>query len=95
MSAAGAQIRRKPKPEFTRVDDELLGVDTQDGLVYSLNRSAARVWELLGDWTTVDTICARLREEYEVDPDACAGQVQKLVAQLADAGLLERQGGEA
>ena len=93
MSGADTHIRRKAEPVFTRVDDELLGLDTQTGLTYSLNSSATRVWELLEDWTTVDEICAQLAREYEVDPGACAAQVQKLVARLDDEGLVERQEG--
>jgi hypothetical protein len=95
MSAAQVRIRRKAEPEFTRVDDELLGVNTQDGLVYSLNRSASRIWELLEDWTTVDTISAQLQREFKVDPQTCDAHVRKLVARLGDAGLVERQEGAA
>ena len=95
MSGADAQIRRRPELVFTRVDDDLLGVDTQTGLTYGLNSTASRVWELLEDWTTVDAICAQLQQEYEVEPGACVAHVQKLVAQLRDAELLEHRDGEA
>ncbi len=74
---------------FTALDDEMLGLDTQAGLAYSLNPSAGRVWELIESWSTVDSICAALELEYEVDPATCRTEVTGLLERLRDAGLIE------
>lgn len=83
------RIRRKPEPYFSRVDDELLGLDTHTGFAYSLNASAGRIWELIEDWTTAGAVCAQLEREYDVEPAACASQVAKLLSRLEEVGLLD------
>lgn len=83
------RVRRKPEPLFTRLDDELLGIDTQAGLAYSLNRSGARIWQLIDGWVTVGSLCEQLRQEYEIAPEACSQQVVSLLGRLREAGLIE------
>jgi PqqD family protein of HPr-rel-A system len=73
---------------FTRVDEDLLGLDSEQGLVHSLNATAARVWEIVEQPTTVATICDTLEREYDVDPTVCATQVTVLLEGLRRAGLV-------
>ncbi|HEX8121138.1 MAG TPA: PqqD family protein [Solirubrobacteraceae bacterium] len=86
-------FRQVTGPLFTRVDDDLMAVDTQGGLVFTFNRSAARIWELLQDWTTLDAVCTQLQRQYAVEPDRCAAQVTGLVERLREAGLVEQRHG--
>jgi Coenzyme PQQ synthesis protein D (PqqD) len=95
LIVSDAVIRLKEGPLFTRVDDDLVAVDTQAGLTFSLNKSGARVWELLEGWTTVDAICAQLQREYAVEAARCQEQVRGLVEQLREAGLVEDRKDEA
>lgn len=87
------RVRRKPEPLFSRLDDELLGLDTHAGLAYSLNRSAGRVWELIGTWMTVGAVCDQLEQEYEVEHQTCLTEVVELLGRLRNAGLVEVEGG--
>ncbi len=73
---------------FTRVGDDVIGLDSDKGLVHSLNSTAARVWEIVERPTTVAVICDRLEHEYEVDPAICAEQVTLLLGELRHAGLV-------
>jgi PqqD family protein of HPr-rel-A system len=82
-------IVRGADPTFTRVDDELIGLDTRSGLAHSLNPPAARVWALIERPATIAEVCERLVEEYDVDVDTCMEQVVALVADLEQAGLVE------
>jgi hypothetical protein len=73
---------------FTRVDDDVIGLDSDKGLVHSMNATAARVWEIVERPTTVGVICDRLEDEYDVDPAICAEQVTLLLGELRSAGLV-------
>jgi hypothetical protein len=73
---------------FTLVDDDLIGLDSEKGLVHSLNVTAARVWEIVERPTTVGVICDTLEHEYEVDPALCAEQVTLLLDEFRRAGLV-------
>jgi hypothetical protein len=73
---------------FTRVGDDVVGLDSDKGLVHSMNATAARVWDIVERPTTVGLICDRLEHEYEVDPAICAEQVMLLLGELRRAGLV-------
>jgi hypothetical protein len=83
------RIQRRPDPLFSRLDDELLGLNTQAGLAYSLNRSAGRVWELIESWTTVEAVCVQIEQEYDVDHPTCARHVTELLEKLRESELID------
>ena len=87
---SSGRIRRRPDgPLFMAVDDEVVGLDPQAGMVYGLNASAGRVWDLVENWTTLDEVCEQLQREYNVEPATCLEQVGELVARLRTVGLIE------
>jgi len=62
------------------------------GLYFGLNSVGARIWALLGEPVRVDDLCARLLEEYEVDPDRCRRDLLAILHELIDARLIEVRG---
>lgn len=82
------RVGRRSEALFTRIDDDLLGIDTQEGLVYTLNGSARRVWELIETETTVSAVCEQLQSEFEVEPATCLADVGELLGRLQDSGLV-------
>jgi hypothetical protein len=88
-----SRVRRTDQaPLFSRVDDELLGLDTHTGLAYSLNPSASRVWDLIDRWATVDAVCEQLEQEYDIEPTTCAEHVIELLERLQEARLIDVEG---
>ena len=81
-------VRRTAEPIFTKVDDELLALDAQAGLCFSLNESAARVWDLIEAPTEVSYVCERLTAEYGVEPERCTAEVIELLGELREASLI-------
>lgn len=59
------------------------------GTYYSLNEVGARIWEMLQQPVRVGELRARIEEEYDVDPETCATDLQRLLASLARAGLVD------
>lgn len=61
------------------------------GKLVSLNATAAWIWEKageLGDFDT-DTLAAALCESYEVDADTARADVEKLLSQWKELGIVE------
>jgi hypothetical protein len=89
----GSIVNRTADLPFSRIDEELLAIDEKAGYFYSLNESAARVWELVKNPVPVESICVRLCEEYAVDEITCREDLFQLLQSLQDAGLLEVKDG--
>jgi len=54
-----------------------------------LNRTGARIWELLDAGCDRDGIVERLIDEFEVTNAEVAGQLEELLASLTAEGLIE------
>jgi hypothetical protein len=67
---------------------------TERGQFYSLNEVGGRVWELLQGGATFSAIAARLYGEYDAAPEAIGSDLERLLEQLAGAGLLFIDGGD-
>jgi hypothetical protein len=81
-------IRRAGVP-FTQLDDELLAIDAQQGLLFSLNETGGRVWDAIAEPSSVARVCETLAARYAVDDVTCQRDVLALVEQLRDARLVE------
>ncbi len=81
-------IRRSKEIVFQQFDDELLAVDAEASVCFSLNESAGRIWALIANPTSLNTICTQLCSEYEVDEEICLGEVTAVLHQLRGAGLI-------
>lgn len=71
------------------VNGEIVALHIDKGQCYGMNNVASRVWALLAEPTSPEQICARLAEEYEVDPATCRADVEALLADLKSEGLIK------
>lgn len=55
---------------------------------YGLDEVGSRVWQLLREHRTVDPIVAALLREYEVDEPTLRNDLERLLDELADLGLI-------
>ena len=85
---ATTEVRRTREITFQQFDNELLAVDAQAGLCFSLNESAGRIWQMIATPTSFDDLCTRLRAEYNVDEETCLLEVSALLRELNHAGLV-------
>jgi hypothetical protein len=70
------------------VGDEIVLVDLKSDLIYSLNRTAARAWELLCEEYDRADVERRMLEEFDVTRGELAEAIDGLVAALTENGLL-------
>ena len=64
-------------------------MDEHAGYCYSLNASAAKIWDLVHTPASVGSICAVLCEEFAVDPEICIQDVSELLGAMREAGLIK------
>jgi hypothetical protein len=60
-----------------------------NGVYYGLNEVGNVVWAFVQEPRPVAEITAKIQNEFDVPPDVCERDVLALLAQLADAGLIE------
>lgn len=70
------------------IDDQLLIMSVEQGLYFSFNSVAARIWELLETPTTEEALLQQLLCEYEVDQEVCREQLSTFLADLQKRNLL-------
>jgi hypothetical protein len=79
-------------PTPSAVSCELAGeaviLDMNSGRYYALDPIGTRIWQLLETPCTAESLCARLLEDYDVDPARCYHDVSTLLNHLAGHGLV-------
>lgn len=71
-----------------KVGDELVMMSAEKGNYIGLSEVGARIWELIETPRDVDAVCAQLRSEYDVPPDACRAEVEQFLNELVKHGAI-------
>ena len=90
MSSISTRFRSSPDALATRVGDEIVLVDLKTDRIYSLNRTAARIWELVCANCDRAEVERRMLEEFDVTPGQLAEAIDELVLSMTTDGLLSR-----
>lgn len=90
MSSTPARFRSSPDALATRVGDEIVLVDLKTDKIYSLNRTAARIWELMCADCDRAEVERRMLEEFDVARGELAEAIDELVKSMTQDGLLAR-----
>jgi Coenzyme PQQ synthesis protein D (PqqD) len=90
MSSTPARFRSSPDALATRVGDEIVLVDLKTDKIYSLNRTAARIWELMCADCDRAEVERRMLEEFDVARGELAEAIDELVTSMTQDGLLAR-----
>jgi hypothetical protein len=83
------QMRAADSVVFKQVGDELVLLDYARGMYYGLDPIGARIWELLlAEERDVDEVVDVLTGEYDAPRDRIAADVELLVSELREKGLI-------
>ena len=83
-----SRVIRSNDPISEPVDDELVMADIDRGKYYGLNDIATAIWQNLEKKITVEDLCKRLCESYEVTPEQCSGEVLAFLRELETRNLI-------
>lgn len=72
---------------------EVAILDLKVGKYYGLDPVGARIWELIQEPRTVETVRDTLLAEYDVEPERCERDLITLLGDLANVGLIEVRNG--
>jgi len=87
-SATPRRFQASPDALATRVGDEIVLVDLTTDRIYSLNRTAARMWELVSAGTDRPQVEERMLAEFDVAPGQLAEAIDGFIASMCRDGLL-------
>ena len=82
------RVRRAPDLITAPLDDGAMIMDIASGNFLELNRTAARVWDLLDTPNTVSGLCALVLDRYDVTPELCATQIAAWMADMRERKLI-------
>ena len=73
-----------------RLGDEMVLIHPKTDRIFLLNRTGARVWELLSDQLDLDGTQEKLRQEFGGDPDQIRRDVEQLVFSLTKEQFIDQ-----
>ena len=89
-----SRFRAHTRVVHETLDDEVIVIQIESGLYYSLTGSGAEIWALVHRGHTVDEAVGALERRFDADPETIRGAVVDLVARLHDESLLEAVDGD-
>ena len=84
-------IRRRIELMEAELDDEIVGLDVEQGTCFGFNATATTVWKRLEQPATRTELLETLLQEYDVEPPACETELDLLLADLTERGMIEVQ----
>jgi len=75
-------FKHAPNTAWRRIDDEAVVLDLRTSVYYSLNDTAAFVWERVGEGLNAEQIAQRLVEEFDPSPESALRDVEELLRDL-------------
>jgi len=75
--------------------DDTVILDLKAGLYFSLDNVGAMVWRLIQQPKTVKDVRRAILDEFEVSEEVCGRDLQALLNDLAERGLIEVRNGSA
>ena len=72
----------------TELGEEFVILNLKTGTYYGLEEVGARIWNIIQEPQTVQTIRSELLKEYEVDKDRCHKDLMNVLRKLEGEGLI-------
>ena len=75
---------------FQELDGDIILLDMAHGVYFGLDEVGARMWTLLAESGDRATVLAQMGAAYDVDATTLCNDLDRLLAELLEAGLLQR-----
>ena len=89
-----SHVAINPSVIYRELAGEVVLLNLQSGVYYGLDAVGSRVWQLLMQSRGVDDVCATLLDEYDVSAEAVRADVQRLIGELSEKGLVILESGD-
>jgi chromosome condensin MukBEF MukE localization factor len=94
QSASSERLFRHPDVVARRLGDEMVVVNLRTNGIYRLNRTGARLWELLDEPKTQRELEERILAEFDVDRGRVETDLAAALPRLTKLGLATSHGGD-
>lgn len=85
--------KRTEETLFSAVGADILALHIPNGRCYGMEEVTAAVWNLLDKPRSLESICNRLMEQYDVGSTECQADVARLLDLFRAEGLVETVAG--
>lgn len=82
------RYRIHPDALANRIGDQIVVVQMQTDRIFELNRTGARIWELLAEGRSRAEIEGMLTEEFELSGSSATIEIDQLIASLKNENLI-------
>ena len=89
MVAEDAIITREETALSSQVEDRVMIMNIDSGTYYEIDKSAARIWDMLEQPKSFGELCDALCRTYEVDRERCGSDTSRFVEEMKGLGLLK------
>ncbi|HEY6507112.1 MAG TPA: PqqD family protein [Vicinamibacterales bacterium] len=83
-----ARLAIHPSVVFRELDGEAVLLNLDSGVYYGLDAVGTRVWALVVEHGTARGVCDQMEKEYAVSPEVLERDVDRLITEMRDKGLL-------
>ena len=81
-------IAISPSVLTQKVSGEMVLLDTNSEQYLGLNEVGTRIWQLIQDEPDLNSVFEMLLEEYDVEADLLKNDLNQLIAEMNEAGLI-------
>lgn len=74
---------------FRILGDEAVILNLASGVYFGLDTVGTRMWQLMSEHGSTDKVVETLLDEYEVEKEQLCGDLDKLIQQLSEKGLIK------
>lgn len=74
--------------ETAELDGEWVLLDLESHSITKLNDMGGYIWSLLDEHGTIERLTDKIAQEYDVEPERAASDVEAFVTQLVQVGLV-------
>lgn len=86
------KISISPDVAFQEIGGESVLLHLDDAHYFGLDEVGTRIWQLIVEHGELDAVFERMRQEYDVEPQQLETDLERLIGDLADKGLVIVEG---
>ncbi|MFO7658948.1 MAG: lasso peptide biosynthesis PqqD family chaperone [Bacteroidales bacterium] len=87
--AGTTMLQRMQNQLFSEIDGEVVMLSVENSEYYGMDTVGSRIWQLLENPVSFNSLVGALLDEYEVSEEQCKSDTLTFLEQLAEKGLVE------
>jgi hypothetical protein len=81
-------VKRNESILVSKIDNEIVMLDLDQGKYFSLAKVGADIWNLIESPISVMSICTALQKKYDIDEETCICETTEFIEKLIKKSIL-------